>query len=185
MISTGELKKGITIELEDQLYQIVDYQHIKMGRGSAQVRIKLRDIRAGHTIERTFQAGERFPRARMDQRSMQYLYREGELYFFMDTENYEQMSLEAGHLNEVLPYLLEGMSLQVSFYKESPVGVELPTAVELTVAETGPSFKGDTATGGTKPATMETGLTLQVPLFVNTGDKIKVDTRTAEYLERA
>jgi elongation factor P len=116
---------------------------------------------------------------------MQYLYQEGELYFLMDTENYEQMSLEASHLSDVLPYLLEGMSLQVSFYKESPVGVELPTAVELTVAETGPSFKGDTATGGTKPATMETGLTLQVPVFVNTGDKIKVDTRTAEYLERA
>lgn len=185
MINTGELKKGITIELENQLYQIVDYQHIKMGRGSAQVRIKLRDIRAGHTIERTFQAGERFPRARLDQRSMQYLYREGELYFFMDTENYEQISLESSHLNDVLPYLLEGMSLQVSFYKDSPVGVELPTAVELTVAETGPSFKGDTATGGTKPATMETGLTLQVPLFVHTGDRIKVDTRTAEYLERA
>ncbi|MFQ5826547.1 MAG: elongation factor P [Dehalococcoidia bacterium] len=185
MISTSDLKKGLTIELEGQLYQIVDYQHLKLGRGTAQVRIKLRDIRVGHTIERTFQAGERFPRARLDYRPMQYLYQEGELYYFMDTENFEQTSLEASHLGDALSYLKEGMSLEVLFYKDSPLGVELPTAVELTVAETGPSFKGDTATGGTKPATLETGLTVQVPLFVNTGDRIKVDTRTGEYLERA
>jgi elongation factor P len=185
MISTSDLKKGVTIELEGQLYQIVDYQHLKLGRGTAQVRVKLRDIRAGHTTERTFQAGERFPQARLDYRSMQYLYQDGELYYFMDTDNFEQISLEASHLGDALTYLKEGMSLEVFFHKDSPLGVVLPTAVELTVAETGPSFKGDTATGGTKPATLETGLTVQVPLFVNTGDRIKVDTRTGEYLERA
>ncbi len=185
MITSGELRKGITIELDGELYQVLDYQHIKIGRGSAQVRLKLRDINAGHTTERTFQASEKFIRARLDFRKMQYLYNDGDLYYFMDEENYEQIPLTATQIGDVLNYLKENMSVEVSSYKDKVIGVELPIAVELEVVDTGPDFKGDTATGGTKPATLETGITIQVPLFVNNGDVIKVDTRTSSYLERA
>ena len=185
MISSGELRKGITIELDGELYQVVDYQHIKMGRGSAQVRLKLRDINAGHNIEKTFQASEKFTRARLDFRKMQYLYNDGDLYYFMDEENFEQIPLSTTQIGDVINYLKEGMSAEVSSYKGEIIGVELPITVELQVTETGPGFKGDTATGGTKPATMETGITIQVPLFINTGDIIKVDTRNGSYLERA
>ena len=184
MIDSGELKKGITIELEDKLYQVLDYQHIKIGRGSAMVRLRLRDIRGGHTIERTFQASEKFTRARLDYRAMQYLYNEGDLYYFMDEETFEQTPITTAQLGNILDYLKEGMSLEVSSYKGELVGVELPIAVELEVVETGPGFKGDTATAGNKPAKLETGITIQVPLFINNGDVIKVDTRTGEYLER-
>ena len=184
MISSGDLRKGIVIELDGELYQVLDYHHIKVGRGSAQTRLKLRDIHAGHTTERTFPSGEKFTRAHLDYRSMQYLYNDGNLYYFMDEENYEQMPLNATQLGDVLNYLKESMSLQVSSYKGEVLGVELPTAVELKVIDTGPGFKGDTATAGNKPATLETGITIQVPLFVNTGDVIKVDTRTGSYLER-
>ena len=185
MLDSGELRKGITIELDGALYQIIDYQHIKVGRGSAMVRLKLRDIRGGHNIERTFQASEKFTRARLDYRNMQYLYNDGDLYYFMDEENYEQMPISSSQLGNTLNYLKEGMSLEVSSYKDELVSVELPITVELKVTEAGPGFKGDTATGGTKPATLETGITVQVPLFVNTGDVIKVDTRTGTYQERA
>lgn len=184
MISVGELRKGITIELNGELYQIIDFQHIKMGRGSAQIRLRLRDIRGGHTIERTFQATEKFARARLDFRKMQYLYRDGDFYYFMDEENYEQMPLNSSQLGDAINYLKEDISLEVSSYKGELVGVELPITVELEVTDTGPGFKGDTATGGTKPATLKTGLTIRVPLFVNKGDIIKVDTRTGSYLER-
>jgi len=184
MITSGDLKKGIIIELDGVLYQVLDYHHLKLGRGSAQIRLKLRDIHAGHTIERSFQSSEKFTRARLDSRSMQYLYNDGELYYFMDEENYEQMALNSDQLADVLNYLKEGSSLQISSYESEIVGVELPTAVELEVIETGPGFKGDTASAGNKPATLETGITIQVPLFINTGDVIKVDTRTGGYLER-
>lgn len=184
MISGTELKKGVIIELEEKLYQVIDYQHIKMKR-TALARVKLRDIRDGHTIEQTFQSGEKFVRARLDFRSMQYLYNDGGLYYFMDEENYEQMPLNASQLGDTINYLKENMSLQVSSYKGEVVGVELPITVELEVTETEPGFKGDTATGGSKPATLETGLVIQVPLFVNKGDAIKVDTRNGSYLERA
>jgi len=184
MIGSGDLRKGIIIELDEELYQVLDYHHLKLGRGSAQIRLKLRDINAGHTIERTFQSSEKFIRVHLEYRSMQYLYHDGELYYFMDEENYEQIPLTAAQLGDALDYLKEGSSLQVSNYKGNVIGVELPTAVELKVIETGPSFKGDTATAGAKPATLETGVTIQVPLFVNTGDVIKVDTRTGAYLER-
>lgn len=183
MITSGELKKGITIELEGKLYQVVDFQHIKMKR-TALVRLKLYDIRAGHTIERTFQSTERFTRARLDYRGMQYLYNDGELYYFMDEENFEQVSLDSNQLGDATNYLKEGTSLQISSYKGKLVGVELPTAVELKVIDTGPGFKGDTATAGNKPARLETGITIQVPLFINKGDIIKVDTRDGSYLER-
>jgi len=184
MIDSGELKKGIIIELEGKLYQVLDYQHIKMGRGSAQVRLRLRDVRSAHNIERSFQASEKFARARLDYHTMQYLYNDGELYYFMDEENFEQTPLTASQLGDALKYLKEGMSLEVLNHKGELVGVEMPITVELRVAETGPGYKGDTATAGNKPAKLETGITIQVPIFVNNDDIVKVDTRTGEYLER-
>ena len=184
MIGSGDLRKGIIIELDGELYQVLDYHHIKMGRGSAQIRLKLRDISAGHIIERSFQASEKFVRARFEYRNMQYLYNEGDLYYFMDEENYEQTAIDAAQLGNALNYLKEGMSVQVSSYQGEVMGVELPIAIELEVTDTGPAFKGDTATAGNKPATLETGITIQVPMFINTGDVIKVDTRTGTYLER-
>jgi len=172
------------IEIEGGLYQITSYQHLKLGRGSAQVRLRLKNIPEGHVIERTFQASEKFIPARLEYRPAQFLYEEGELYYFMDKESFEQIPLGKDQIEEALPFLKEGMELEVLVYKEKPVGIELPVAVELKVKETGPSFKGDTATAGGKPAELETGFTIQVPMFINTGDIIKVDTRTGEYLER-
>jgi len=183
MISGGELRKGITIELDGKLYQVIDYQHVKMKR-TALARLKLRNIRDGHTIEQTFPTTEKFVRARLDYRNMQYLYNDGDLYHFMDEENFEQTSLDRSQLGDAIDYLKEGMSLQISSYKEALIGVELPITVGLKVAETGPSYKGDTATTGTKPATLETGIIIQVPMFISEGDIIKVDTRTGSYLER-
>ena len=184
MISTGELKKGITIELDGQLYNIVDYQHLKLGRGSAQVRLKLRSLQSGYIVERTFQAGERFQRAHLEHHTVQYLYREDEQYHFMDTETYEQPVLSQEQVGDAVPYLTEGLQLELLTYQGEPISVELPITVELEVAETEPGFRGDTATGGSKPATLETGLTVQVPLFVDVGDVLKIDTRTGSYLER-
>lgn len=184
MIDAGELKRGITIELDGQLYQVLDYQHIKMGRGSAQVRLKLRDIRAGHTTERSFQASERFTRAFLERRPVQYLYNDGTLYYFMDTKTFEQIALDKSMLGETLKFLKDGMQLELLTHKGKAVGTELPVSVELKVIETGPGFKGDTASAGSKPAKLETGITIKVPFFINIGDIIKVDTRTGEYLER-
>ena len=184
MISGSELRKGIIIELEDKLYQVIEYKHVKMKR-TALARVKLRDVRAGHTIEQTFQSDQKFPRVRLEFRDMQYLYNDGDLYYFMDEENFEQMPLTADQLGDVVNYLKEGMSLQVSSYNGEMVGVEMSIAVELEVVDTGPKFKGDTATAGTKPAKLETGVTIQVPMFISNGDIIKVDTRNGSYLERA
>jgi elongation factor P len=184
MISTGDLRKGISIELDGQLYTIVDWQHIKMGRGGAIVRLKLRNLRSGSIIDRTFDAGERFPRAYLERRRVQYSYNDGESYFFMDNESYEMVQLTAEQLGDARNYLLDGMQLEVLYYKDEPISVELPITVDLVVTYTEPGFKGDTATGGTKPATLETGLTVQVPLFVSTGDKIRVKTDTGTYVER-
>ena len=183
MIGSGELRKGIIIELESKLYQVIDCQHIKMKR-TALVRLKLRDIKAGHTIEQTFPTTEKFIRARLDFRRVQYLYNDDNLYYFMDEENYEQMPLSASQLGDAINYLKEGMSLEISSYKDELIGAELPIAVELKVVDTGPGFKGNTATAGNKPAKLETGITIQVPLFINKGDIIKVDTRSGSYLER-
>ncbi len=183
MISGSELRKGVIIEVEGKLYQVVDYQHIKMKR-TALARVKLRDIQAGHTLERTFHTDEKFTRVRLDHRSMQYLYNDGNLYYFMDEENFEQMPLSAEQLGDAINYLKEGMSLGISSYQGELVGVELPITVELKVIDTGPGFKGNTATAGNKPAKLETGITIQVPLFINNEDIIKVDTRTGSYLER-
>lgn len=184
MIDSGELKKGLTIELDDKLYQVISYQHIKVGRGSATVKLKLHDIRSGHTIERSFQASEKFKRARLDSRAMQYLYNDGDSYYFMDEKSFEQMPISPDQLGDALDYLKENMSVEVSSYQGKLIGVELPITVELEVVETGPGFKGDTATAGNKPAKLETGITIQVPLFISNGDIIKVDTRTGQYLER-
>ena len=184
MISTGDLKKGITIELEGTLYTIVDFAHIKMGRGSAQVRLKLRDVKAGHIIERTFQAGEKFARARLRRQSAQYLYADGDVHHFMNTETYDQIALNSDQLGDARQYLRENATCEVLLHSDQPIGVELSAAVELAVEQTDPWVRGDTAQGGTKPARMETGITVQVPLFINTGDIIKVDTRSGQYLER-
>ncbi len=184
MINATELRKGVIIELEGKLYQVIDYQHVKMKR-TALAKVKLRDVNAGHTIERSFQSGEKMVRARLDSRQMQYLYNDGNLYYFMDQENFEQMPLPSSLLGDALNYLKEGNSVEVSSYKDEIIGITLPITVELEVTETDPGFKGDTATGGTKPAKLETGLTTQVPLFINEGDILKIDTRTGTYLERS
>jgi len=185
MVSTGEIKRGMTIELEGILYQIVEFQHIKMGRGSAQVRMKLRNVRRGDLIEKTFQAGDRFARARMDHRSVQYQYHDGDLYHFMDTATYDQIALDATQLGDAVDYLTDGMILTLNEYEGDPIGVEMPASIILTVTSVEFGIKGDTATGATKPATLESGLRVLVPLFVQQGDKIKVDTRSGEYIERA
>lgn len=183
MLGSTELRKGTVIELNNKLYQVMDYKHIKMKR-TALVRLKLRDIVGSHTIEQTFQSDDKFVRARLDYRSMQYLYRDGDLYYFMDEESFEQMPLNSSQLGDAVNYMKEGMSLELSSYKDKVIGVELPITVELEVSNTEPGFKGNTATAGTKPAKLETGINIQVPLFVNKGDIIKVDTRTGNYLER-
>lgn len=184
MISTGELKKGATIELDGKLLAIMDYSHIKMGRGSAQVRIKLRDVRSGSITEQTFQAGTKFTRARVERREMQYLYNDGQFYNFMNTETFEQIPIGADKVGDADKYLKENDTVEVVLFGEEVIGVELPITVELTVTDTEPGFKGDTATGGTKPATMETGLVVNVPLFIEPGAKIKVNTDSGAYVER-
>lgn len=183
MISGRELRKGIIIEIDGTLYQVVDYQHVKMKR-TALARVKLRDLVAGHTTERSFQSNDKLVRARLDTRPMQYLYNDGDLYYFMDVESFEQIDISSNRLGDALNYLKDGSTVEVSSYKDEIVDIELPVAVELEVTHTDPGFKGDTATGGNKPATLETGFTIQVPLFINEGDIIKVDTRSGEYLER-
>ena len=185
MIDTGELRKGFTIELEGKLYSVVDYEHIKMGRGGAIVRLKLRDMRAGHTIERTWPAGARFQRARVERQAAQYLYSEAGLLYFMNKETYDQIAINRDIVSDQAQYLKENDECIVLTYGDEAIGIELPAAVVLEVTETEPGIRGDTAQGGTKPATTETGLIVNVPLFVNTGDKIKVDTRSGAYLERA
>jgi elongation factor P len=184
MISTGELRKGVVIELDGELWQILDYHHIKMGRGSAQVRIKLRNVKKGSTVERSFQAGDRWPRAQLDRRPVQFLYRDGDDLHFMDTDTYDQFILTAGQLDDAVLYLKDGMTLDRTAYQGETLGVELPITVDLLVAETEPGFAGDTAQGARKAATTETGLVVQVPLFINEGDTIRVDTRTGEYQTR-
>jgi elongation factor P len=184
MINATELRKGVLIEYEGKLWQVIDYQHVKMKR-TALAKVKMRDVNAGHTIERSFQSDDRFVRARLDTIQMQYLYAEGDLYYFMDQETYEQTPLNKEQVADALPFLKEGDSVEVSKYKDEIISVDVPITVNLEVTQTEPGFKGDTATGGTKPATLETGLTVNVPLFINEGDVIKVDTRSSSYIERA
>ena len=184
MISTGELKKGVAIELDGELWQILDYHHIKMGRGSAQVRITLRNIKRGQTVERSFQAGTKWPRASMEKRPVQFLYRDGGDLHFMDTDTYDQFHLTEAELGDTARYLKDGMTLDRTSYQGETIGVELPVTVDLAVTDTEPGFAGDTQSGARKPATTETGLVVQVPIFVETGDTIRIDTRTGEYQTR-
>jgi elongation factor P len=185
MISTNDLKRGMALELDGDLWHVLEYNHQKLGRGSAQVRTKMRNIRSGATVEKTFQAGEKFRRAILDKKSVQYLYREAETYYFMDLESFEQTPLTGEKLGDVTKFLRDGQTLEMLTYQDEPIGMELPPSVELKVIETDPGFKGDTATAGTKPATLETGLVVQVPLFVTDEETIRVDTRSSSYLERA
>jgi elongation factor P len=184
MISTGELHKGVVIELDGDLWQILDYHHIKMGRGSAQVRIKFKNVKKGSIVEKSFQAGEKWPRAQLDRRPIQFMYRDGDDFHFMEMESYEQFHLNATQLDDAVNYMKDGMTLDRISYEGETLGVELPITVELVVVETDPGFAGDTATGARKPATTESGLIVSVPLFVTEGDTIRVDTRTGEYQTR-
>ncbi|HYY87435.1 MAG TPA: elongation factor P [Chloroflexota bacterium] len=184
MISTSDLKRGAMMELDGQIVQVLSYEHQKIGRGSAQVRLKVKNIRTGAIFDTTAQAGSKWPRIRLDQRDVQYLYSEGDLHYVMDKDSYEQFPLSGAQLGDAVAYLKDGMELEVLMYEGEPVGVDLPLNVVLEVASAEPGFKGDTATGGTKPATLETGKVIQVPLFVNTGDLIRVDTRDGSYIER-
>jgi elongation factor P len=184
LISTNDFHTGVTIELDGDIYTIVDFQHVKPGKGSAFVRSKLKNIRTGSVTEKTFRAGEKVTRAHLERKTMQFLYGSGSDYFFMDTESYEQVSLDEKQLDNAVKFLIENMEIDVIEFKGEVVGVEVPMFVELKVAETDPGFKGDTASGGSKPAKLETGLMVQVPFFINEGDRIRVDTRTGGYMER-
>jgi elongation factor P len=184
LISTGDVKKGIIIELDGQLMKVLDWTHIKMARGSAQVRMKLQNVRRGDIVERTFQGGTRWPRARVDQRKVQYLYTDGDAFHFMDNETYDQFTVRAAMLGDDARFLKDNTEVFVSMYDGEVLGVDLPVTVDLTVTQTDPGFAGDTATGAKKAARLETGLVVQVPLFVNEGDTLRIDTRNGEYVTR-
>lgn len=184
MISAGEFRNGITFELDGKVYQVIQFQHVKPGKGAAFVRTKIKDVITGGVVERTFNPTDKVEKAHIDRRDMEYLYNDGELYYFMDSETYEQLPLNASILEDALPFIKENMIVKVLSYKGNVFGVEPPLFVELEIVETEPGFKGDTATGATKPATLETGYVVNVPLFVENGTKIRVDTRTGEYMER-
>ena len=184
MISAGDFRNGITIELDNSVYQIIDFQHVKPGKGAAFVRTKLKDIKNGGVVERTFRPTEKCPQAHIDRKDMQYLYKDGDLYTFMDTETYDQVQLSGDLVGDALKFVKENDMCKVCSHNGSVFSVEPPLFVELEITETEPGFKGDTATGATKPATVETGANVNVPLFVELGDKIKIDIRTGEYLSR-
>ena len=185
MISAGDFKNGITFELDGNVYQIVEFQHVKPGKGAAFVRTKLKDVINGATVEKTFRPTDKMPKAHIDRKDMQYSYNDGGLYYFMDVETFDMLPLNEDQLGDALKYVKENDTVRVLSYKGNVFGVEPPNFVELVVAETEPGFKGDTAQGGTKPAVLETGATINVPLFINQGEKIRIDTRTGEYMERA
>jgi elongation factor P len=185
MIDAGELRKGVAIDLDGEIYQILEYQHVKMQQRQPVVKLKLRNVRNGNFTERNFQSGDKVTTVFLEHRPVQYLYNDGDLYYFMDNESYEQIMLTSAQIGEGINYLKEGLMLEILTCKGDTVTIELPTSVELRVTETEPGFKGDRATAGTKPAKLETGATVQVPLFINTGDIIKVNTRTGGYVEKA
>lgn len=185
MISAGDFRNGITIEIDGNIYQIIEFQHVKPGKGAAFVRTKLKNIVSGGVVEKTFRPTEKCPQARIDRKEMQYLYEDGDLYNFMDTETYDQVALNSDTVGDALKFVKENEMVKVCSYNGNVFAIEPPLFVELEITETEPGFKGDTATGATKPAIVETGAQVSVPLFVNQGDKIKIDTRTGEYLSRA
>jgi elongation factor P len=183
--STNDLKKGMTLDLPEGLFQVVEFQHVKPGKGPAFVRTTLRNSRTGSVLDKTFRADERVERANVDKREMQYLYRDADDYVFMDNGTYEQVTVGTGALGDAVNYIVDGSTMTLQFCKDEIIGTDLPAAVELSVADTEPGIQGDRVSGARKPATLETGLVVSVPLFVNPGDRIKVDTRSAEYLTRA
>jgi elongation factor P len=185
MISTNDLRTGLTIEVDGEVYSVVAFQHVKPGKGAAFVRTKLKNMRTGRVIEQTFRAGQKVNRAHIERKEMQYLYREAESFVFMDNETYDQVSITEEQLGDNINYLQENMNIFVLTYNGELMGIDLPHSVELEVASTEPGVRGDTASGATKAATLETGFVIQVPLFVEEGDVVRVDTRTGEYLERA
>ena len=185
MISAGDFRNGITIELEGNIYQIIEFQHVKPGKGAAFVRTKLKNIKSGGVVEKTFRPTEKCPTARIDRKDYTYLYADGDLYNFMDVNTYEQIALSTDVVGDALKFVKENETVKVCSYNGKVFSVEAPLFVELEITDTEPGFKGDTATGATKPATLETGAQINVPLFVNQGDRVKIDTRTGEYLSRA
>ncbi|MCC6437599.1 MAG: elongation factor P [Acidimicrobiales bacterium] len=185
MISTSDLRNGMTLNLEDGLFNVVEFQHVKPGKGGAFVRTTLKNVRTGQVVDRTFRAGEKFDRAVMAKREMQFLYRDGGDYVFMDNSSYDQLNVGPSALGDASNYLIEGSTAILVMFEDEIIGTELPAAVELTIAETEPGVQGDRVSGARKPATLETGLVIQVPLFVNPGEKVKVYTRSGEYLTRA
>jgi elongation factor P len=184
MYTTSDFRKGLKIELEGKPWIIVDFLHVKPGKGGAFTRTRLKNMETGQVLERTFRSGEKINRPDLLERAMQFLYQAAEGYCFMDTNSYEQFFIDEEHLGDAKNYLKENIDVKVLFFKEKPIGIELPTFVNLAITHTEPGFRGDTATGGTKPATLETGMVVQVPLFLNEGDVVKIDTRTGQYIER-
>jgi elongation factor P len=184
MISTSDFRRGLKIELDGTPYTIAEFQHVKPGKGGAFVRTKLKNLVTGGVIDKTFRAGEKVEKPDLQEKTMQYLYGEGNQYYFMDNETYEQTFLTQEQLGDNKNFLQENVTVAILYYQGKPIGVELPIFVELEVTKTEPGIRGDTASGGSKPATLETGATIQVPLFVNEGEKVKIDTRTGEYIER-
>ena len=185
MVFAGDFRKGITIEMDEKVYVIVDFQHVKPGKGAAFVRAKIKNVMTGQTLEQTFNPSEKFENARIERKDMEYSYTDGELYYFMDTETYDQLPLNREQVEGALPFIKEQTIVNIQFYKNVPFSVLPPNFVELTVTETEPGIQGDTSKASLKPATMETGLVIQVPLFINQGEKIRVDTREGgSYLER-
>ena len=184
MVQAGDFKNGLTVEMEGNIYTIIEFQHVKPGKGSPFVRTKLKNIKSGGVVEKTFRPTEKCPTARIDRKDMQYLYNDGDLFYFMDNESYEQIAIAKDAIGDALKFVKENEMCKVCSHNGNVFAVEAPLFVELMITETEPGFKGDTATGATKPATVETGATVQVPLFVDQGETIKIDTRTGEYLSR-
>ena len=184
MIEANKLRKGVTFELDGELYKVIDYSHNKTARGGATIRTKIRNLRSGATTERTFNSGERVQDVRLDHQEVQFLYQDGDLYHFMNTETYEQPALSKEVLAEAIPYLIDGLVVKLSTYNGEPIDIELPTTIDVKVVYSEPGFAGDTATGATKMVRVSTGLEVQTPLFVEEGDTIRVDTRTGEYITR-
>jgi elongation factor P len=184
MITAGDFKKGITFEMEGDVYAVVDFQHVKPGKGSAFVRAKIKNVITGAIVERTFNPSEKFPKAHIETKEMQYLYNDGDLYYFMDNETYENIPLNKSQVEDAIQFIKENMNATIRFFKEAAFSVAPPNFVELQIIECEPGLKGNTATGATKPAIVETGASILVPLFVENGDTIRIDTRTGEYMER-
>lgn len=185
MISAGDFRNGVTFEYDGSVYQIIEFQHVKPGKGAAFVRTKIKNVISGGVVEKTFSPTDKMPKAHIERKDMEYLYTDGDLYYFMDPENYEQIPVSKDQIGDALKFVKENMQVKILSYKGNIFGIEPPNFVELVITETEPGFAGNTATGATKPATLETGAVIQVPLFIDNGETVKIDTRTGEYMGRA